>query len=362
MKLSPSLLCLSFLSLGGLLLTANAEVDTDAITEYLEGILEESGAPSISVAVGLNGKIAHQNAVGLAAMEPAIPAAPETVYRTGSIAKVITTVAAMQLIEQGKLSLETDVREFVPEYPAKVWTVTVENLLTHTSGIRHYARPDWIDGGAHSINYPSTLSALSIFKDDPLLFEPGTDYLYSTYAFTLLQAVIEAATGQDFEIYLKDNIWMPAGMAQTELERVSHPVPEFATGYIQIDAEGNIGPVEPHNVTYKYAGGGMLSTPTDLVKFVQALQNQKLLTTDSLNRMWQTPYADLQANQAYGWRTEENNGRQIIHMGGSISGFKSFLVFWPDSGLSIAVMSNRDNFDYRSKIAFHLGELYFEAL
>src|SRR5919109_3491269 len=169
----------------------------------------QSGAPGMSVAVVLDDRLAWSDGFGLADVENDVPARANTVYRIASISKPIAATAVMQLVERGRVSLDDPIQKYVPRFPAKGdQTITVRHLLTHTSGIRHYR------GGEmeSSREYETVIDALSIFQDDPLLFAPGTKYSYSTYAYNLLGAVVEAASGLNFETYLRTQVWGPAGM------------------------------------------------------------------------------------------------------------------------------------------------------
>lgn len=349
--------------------TAAAGESDRVMVDYLNRVRAETAAQSISVAILHRGEIAFNRAVGFADLERSIKATPETVYRTGSIAKVITVVAVMRSIEAGELSLGTNVRELVPEFREKKGDITIEHLLTHTSGIRHYSGWDYIPGGKLRREYASAADALRIFAEDNLLFEPGTGFRYSTYAFTLLQVALERATRSDFESYLREHIWRPAGMSHTSLERKDS---EFAVGYSRPNKytsgfgaknrKGHFEPEPQHGVSYKHAGGGMLSTPEDLVKFADAVHGGKLLSQNSTTTMLQKKYHRLEGsgNTAFAWRVDEQDGQPMIHMGGSIVGFKSFLVSWPAEELSIAVMVNQSDFPRREEIAFHLARIYRE--
>ncbi|HEY6136717.1 MAG TPA: serine hydrolase domain-containing protein [Thermoanaerobaculia bacterium] len=201
--------------------------------DYLHDIWKSSGTPGISVAVAVKGEIVYAEGAGMAELENQVPATPQTVWNIGSVSKVITAVAVMQLVERGQVSLDDPIQKYVPEFPVKPeGTITIRHLLTHTSGIRHYERGDFPGTPDNENTRPSTwIEGLKIFAGDPLQFAPGTRYLYSSYAVNLLQGVVERASGQPFEQYLAENIWRPAGMAATTFDVPTRIVPRRARSY-----------------------------------------------------------------------------------------------------------------------------------
>ena len=194
--------------------TADAPAITPAAARDIEQLaaeqLESAGIPGLSVAVGWDGAVRYSRGFGLADVELDVPVTPRTRFRTASIAKPMTAVAVMQLVQAGKLDLEADVRTYVPAFEEKPWPVTLRHLLCHQSGIRHYQR----DGEASGTqSYLSLTDSLAIFAGDELLFEPGTKYSYSTYAYTLLGCAVESASGTSYEAYMREHVWGPPGWA-----------------------------------------------------------------------------------------------------------------------------------------------------
>src|SRR5439155_19056924 len=153
----------------------------DAVERAISSEMSRQTIPGLSAAIAASGKIAWGGGFGMSDLENFVPAKASTVYRLGSISKPITAVAAMQLVERGKLDLDAAIQIYVPSFPKKPWPITVRQLLGHLSGIRHY-RGNEIESTRH---YASLVEGLAIFKDDPLLFEPGTKYSYTTYGYSL---------------------------------------------------------------------------------------------------------------------------------------------------------------------------------
>lgn len=324
---------------------------------YLEDLWHLTGTPGISVAVFSSGRLVFSEGIGYADLEHLAPATAQTVYNVGSVSKVITAVAVLQLVEQGKVSLDDPIQTYVSTFPEKSAPVTVWHLLTHTSGIRHYRDTDFPDESEHDMNwrtYESLKEALEIFQDDPLLFTPGEYYGYSSYATNLLQGVVETASGLGFEEYLRRYVWEPAGMLQTSLDVPDRIVPHRARGYLVGD-----GPVRKHpreNVTYKFAGGGMLSTAEDLARMGQALLEGHLLKPESVRKMWTPqldevvrfregePLREEEFQQTLMWRIRRGEaGRNYVNHCGSVKGFNACIAIYVDEELVVATADNADS-------------------
>src|SRR6478609_1445012 len=160
----------------------------------------------LSLAVLSDGELSYEGGVGYSDLENRVPAKAETSYRFASISKPLSAVLAMQLVEEGKLDLDKLVQDYCPEFPVKPWPIRVRHLLSHTSGIRHYKGDEALSTKA----YKSMVDALTIFKEDALLFEPATSMQYTTYGYTLLGCVMEKASGQSYKDALKQRVLDPA--------------------------------------------------------------------------------------------------------------------------------------------------------
>jgi len=293
--------------------------------------------PAISVAVAVGGKMRWANGFGIADLENFVPAKAATVYRLGSISKPITAVAVMQLVEKGKLDLNARVQKYVPQFPAKQWPVTVRHLLAHQGGIRHYRDYSEIN---HTLHYTDLLEPLKIFQNDPLQFEPGTAYLYSTYGYALLGAVAEAAAGMKFTDYIRERIFEPAGMRHTRPDDVFAIIPNRARGYRKVPGGGleNCALTDTSN---KIPGGGLCGTAEDLVEFAIHMNAGTLLKKETVEQMYTrqktregkpTPYG-------LGWQIIDGD-RQWIGHGGAQQGVRTLLLMLPNEGFSVAVMCN----------------------
>ena len=308
----------------------------------------------MSVAVVVDDRIAWSAGFGLADVEHGVPARADTVYRIASISKPVAATAVMQLVERGRVDLDAPVQRYVPAFPAKgEQTVTVRHLMTHTSGIRHYR-----DGEMESRDtYETVADALRIFKDDPLLFAPGTRYSYSTYAYNLLAGVVEAASGLSFEEYLRAQVWAPAGMAATYFDHVSAIVPKRARQYLRAGSSWRNAPYA--DLSNKWAGGGMLSTAGDLARFHIALDEGRLLKPSTLTEMY-TPFklADgTTTSYGLGWSVSaDGRGRTWVAHSGGATGGTTYLLRDPARRVAVAILCNVQNAPDLRALAIRLAD------
>ena len=328
-----------------------------AIRPFLESYRREPGGPpSISVAVAVDGEVVLASAVGWADEAEEIPATPETRYRTYSISKAVTSVAILQLVESGAVSLDDPVRKYVPQFPDKGQPITVGQLLTHTSGIRHY-KPNAGEISSRE-EYPSLADSLAVFGDDPLEFAPGTGYRYTSFGFNLLTGVIESASGQSFGDYLAERVFGPAGAHHSGLDRATQPDPGRATAYWQPGRRIAKLP----NVSGRYGSSGVLSTPSDLARILIALEDDRLLRPETRERMLTAPYPELAADQALGWNLEGEGCRQVAYRSGAGTGYTGLLIHYPRLGIGGAVLANRNQWKKRVPVLEGILDYYVERL
>ncbi len=331
---------------------ADDAVDARAKAQ-LDALLRTSAAPSLTAAVARGGEIVWTYAAGLADRERAIAATPRTVYNVGSVSKAMTAVAVAKLIEQGRVRLDDPIQRYVPSFPDKGAPITLEHLVTHTSGIRHY-RPHDFPGAPWAENdrpYRSVADAIAVFKDDRLLFPPGKFYFYTSYGVNLLQGVVEAASGQGFEQFLREQVWTPAGMTATSLDVAGRPVAGRARGYET--RNGALVPTADVDVSYKYASGGMLSTAEDLARLGAALNYGKILGpagTDALFRVHlpvvrtfhvDGPPTTEKFQMALLWRiVHRADGHDFVYECGTFNGFNACVLDYRAEDLVVSMIFN----------------------
>lgn len=314
----------------------------EAIRRAVQAEMAARNIPGLSVAVAEDFTLVWAEGFGKADLENGIAVKPATLFRLGSISKPITAAAVMQLAERGRLDLDAPIQKYVPDFPRKEWPITARELLSHTAGIRHYAGRE-IESTRH---YTGMVESLAVFKDSDLLFEPGTRFSYSTYGYTLLGAVVEAASGARFMDYVKENVFAPAKMGATREDSVFDIIPGRTRGY----RRGPGGAIENcglADTSYKIPGGGMLSTPADVIRFAIAMQRGVLLKPDTVKQMF-TPvrlHDGATAPYGLGWFVHETGGKKLVEHTGSQQGTATVLLTIPAEGLSVAVFSNLEGAD-----------------
>jgi CubicO group peptidase (beta-lactamase class C family) len=254
---------------------------------YLERLSAESASPGVSAAVMVNGQVVFSGGVGVADLESQEPQTGSTVHNIGSLSKTQAVVAVMQLVERGKVRLDAQIQEYAPWFPRKPQPITLRQILTHTSGIRHYKQGDFGPTGVNAFrHYDKFEESTHFWRDDPLLFEPGTHWAYSSYAVDLMQAVVESASGQSYESYLTEHVWAPAGMVNTQLDLPARIVRHRGHGYVWNAKLGLMENAPNEDVSYKYAGGGVISSDEDLVRYGHALNSGVLLRPETIAEMY----------------------------------------------------------------------------
>ncbi|HEX8500494.1 MAG TPA: serine hydrolase domain-containing protein [Pyrinomonadaceae bacterium] len=297
--------------------------------------------PGMSVAVVSGGQPRWSNGYGVQDVENNVPAKASTVYRLGSISKPITAVAVMQLFERGRLDLDAPVQKYCPAFPEKQWPVTTRLLLGHLAGVRHYKSDEEFNSTRF---YASVTEGLAMFKDDPLLFEPGTKYNYTTHGYSVLGCVVEGASGQKFADFVRENVFKPAGMERIRVDSVADIIPGRAQGYRTTD-KGELTNSPLADNSYKVPGGGFVSTAEDLARFAAALQAGRLLKRETAELMYTKQKTKDGKETAYGlgWGVGERNGRRTVGHSGGQQRVSTFLHTQPDLGVAVVLMSNLEN-------------------
>jgi serine beta-lactamase-like protein LACTB, mitochondrial len=293
-------------------------VAIEQATALLESMLQDGVGPGISVAIGHQGEVIWAEGFGYAQVRDKKPVTTETLFRIGSVSKPLTAVGLMLLVQEGKLDLDADVRSYVPEFPEKRWPVTTRQLAGHLGGIRHYRGAEFLS----NVNYPRVRDGLGIFCDDALIAEPGTKHSYSSYGFNLISAAMETAAEQPFLEFMQERVFEPLGLKHTLPDHAAAELPQ-RTAYYQTLA-GKIVPALPVDNSYKWAGGGFLSTPSDLVRFQFAAQANTFLNAETRSEMFRSQKTADGKSTGYGigWRViqQPNLGTVVGHSGGSVGG------------------------------------------
>jgi serine beta-lactamase-like protein LACTB len=233
--------------------------------------------PGIAIAVARDGRIVWSEGFGWADLEQRVPVTPATEFRIGSISKSLTSAAVGLLVQEGKLDLDAPVQRYVPSFPVKRWPITTRLVAGHLAGIRHYRDDEFL----LYRHYDNVLASLDIFKDDSLLFEPGTRFSYSSYGWNLISAVIEGASGDDYLHFMRTRVFERLHLVHTRPDVLDTVIPHRTRYY---GRHGGTWLNEPAvDNSYKWAGGGFLSTAEDLVTYGSALLQPGFLDAETLS-------------------------------------------------------------------------------
>ncbi len=296
------------------------------------------GTPGLALAVAVDGKILYSESFGFADLEERVPVWPTTKFRIGSISKPLTATALMQLVEAGKLDLDAPVQKYVPSFPDKGAPITVRMVAGHLAGIRHY-KEDEMEIQRH---YDNILEALKIFENDPLVAPPGTKFSYSSYGFNLLSAVIESGSGEPFLSYMQQHVFTPMGLVHTTADQNTQII-EQRSRFYELAKDGHQENAPYVDNSYKWAGGGFLSTAEDLVRFGSTVMQPGFLKAGTLKTMFTPQKTKTGEPSPYGvgWFIRKSHSGKLVyeHSGGSIGG-TSQLIIYPDSHMVVALLTN----------------------
>lgn len=285
-----------------------------------------------SVLVARDTEIILNKGYGLANVEWQVPNSPTTKFRLGSLTKQFTSASILLLEERGKLSLEDHVKKYLPDAPPSWDAITIFHLLTHTSGIFNYtALPDFTTTMPLPLTPPQIVAKV---RDRALDFEPGSKMSYSNSGYIVLGMIIEKVSGESYASFVQKNLFDPIGMKDSGYDSSTTVIPRRASGYVR-------GPNGPSNAAYldmslPYAAGALYSTTEDLLRWEQALFGGTVLKPASLEKMT-TPF---KGNYALGVLVREHEGHRVVEHNGGINGFNTFLAYYPESRITIAVLGN----------------------
>jgi CubicO group peptidase (beta-lactamase class C family) len=334
------------------------------IEKATSSFMAANSVPGISVAVVQDGELVWSQGFGMADLENFVPATASTLFRLGSISKPITATAIMQLSERGKLDLEAEVQKYCPAFPKKEWPITSRELLGHLGGIRHYNPDGKGDIPDDSAKHFSTMEeSLQVFASDALVAKPGTKFHYSTYGYTVLGCVLEGAASERYVDFVKENVFAPAGMEETQADNFFAIVAHRSRWYHK-DKSGVVQNAGVLDSSYKIPGGGLISSADDMARFEIAIMADKLLKPATREVMW-TPQKAADGSPsgyALGWGNSKKFGLSLISHSGSQQGTSTSMILVPDRRAGVVVLANMDGVDATAlsteilKIALDLRE------
>lgn len=297
-----------------------------------------------SILVAHKGEIIHNQGYGMASLEFDVANTPKTKHRICSISKQFTAMAIMILHEKGLLKLDDSTKLYFEDYPELDERITIHHLLTHTSGLM-YRFGDCFEKelSANRSRFDRHEAMFKAYRSAPLLCEPGEAFHYSNYGYYLLACIVERASGQTYEAFLKLHIFEPLKMMNTGVERDKKIIKNLATGYYLTGDE--IIRFKPMNVDHAFGAGDLYSTVEDLFLWDRALNTHALVSQETLDMIF-TPYAfsgetgSAVNDYGYGWFIEEKFEQLRISHGGGGLGFITEIHRYPKEDLCIIILSN----------------------
>lgn len=324
-----------------LAVTLSSGVSAQDFKAQFDKIISESfpgDGPGCTAIVAKGDQVLYRTAVGMANIELEVPMKTDHVFRIGSITKQFTAAAILRLEEEGKLSVQDDITKYLPDYPTQGHRITVEHLLTHTSGIRSYT--DMPEFGAATRIDKSPTEFLPFFQDQPMDFAPGDKWRYNNSGYFLLGVIIEKITGKAYGDYIEEAFFRPLGMKNSHYGHNQPIVKGRAAGY----DKGNEGYLNSDflSMDLPYAAGSLLSTADDLYTWYKAVMTGKVLNPQSLAKA-HSPFKlndGKMTTYGYGWSLGDIQDSRVVEHGGGINGFLSASLYLPEEKVFVAVLSN----------------------
>ena len=304
------------------------------LTPYLESFGKKLGVTrsfSGFVLVAQHGNPVYARGFGYADRAAKTPNTIDTNFRVGSVTKQFTATAILVLQQDGKLSVDDPISKYLPDYPAVGRSITLHQLLTHTSGIPSYTELPGVMDAKAKPHTPKEL--LALFWDKPLDFAPGSQWAYSNSNYIVLGAIIEKVSGMSYTDFCAKRLFAPAGLTRTVVGDADG-MSDRGLGY-QPDGDDLVA-ADAIDMSVPYAAGAVRSTAGDLVKWAHALDGDSILTADSKARMYKVE----KNNYAYGWVVTEQEGHRIIGHDGGIDGFETMYLRVPDQDLVVVEWTN----------------------
>jgi CubicO group peptidase (beta-lactamase class C family) len=309
---------------------------------YIDSLIaanfDENG-PGGVLLVAKDGEPIYRKGFGFASLELEVKNDPSMSYRIGSVSKQFTAVAVLQLVQKGEIYLDDPVTKYLPDYNTYGETITINHLLSHTSGIPSYTEnPVFAE---KMFEDQSKKELIESFEKDSLLFKPGTDWSYSNSGYVLAGLVVEKVSGMDLNDYYQQFIFDPLEMNNTYIGTYDKVLPNTAYGYASA-ADGNYRPARYLSWTWPYAAGSIISSVDDMLKWDNALYTEKILNREMKAEAWKPFILDdgRLANYGYGWGVSRYLDTRIIAHGGGINGFVCMGIRIPKERVYVILLTN----------------------
>lgn len=311
------------------------------IEKYLDQLDNEDFSGTILVAH--KDEILQERSYGYSSLEYDVENKIDTKFNIASITKMFTAVATLQLYEQGTLELKKPIGNYLPDYPIKLVrdSITVHQLLTHTSGLNNFYISDWEK--IKNLDYKEISDFLPLFVNDTLLSKPGTKYDYSGSGFVVLGLIIEKISGDSYYNYVKQHILSPAQMFETTELEIDSIVKNKASGYTSMFGENKILKKNDYYLTKASPAGFYYSTVKDLFNFSKALRNYKLLEKGTTELMFEPKVKGYNTSLGYGIDVDNRYNQTILGHSGGWYGIHCELMDFMEDNYTVIILSNIDD-------------------
>lgn len=321
-----------------------------------EQFLIDQQIPGMAISVSQKGKMIWSKGFGYADVATQKKVDPSTTqFRVASISKTFTALAMAKLADDNKLDFDASLYTYVTDFPKKKYDFTVRQVGGHIAGIRHYNGLEFLLNKKMSI-----VEGLDVFKNDSLMFEPGTNYMYSTYGWNLLSVVVQNAAGEDYNEYMNNVVFSPLHMKNTSLGYSDKEMPNRTLFYVKENGEVKIGPTVSNE--FKAAGGGFVSTSEDLILFGYEIINPKTVSKASIAELVKGQITTKGKKTNYGIgvgvTNVKNNTLRYSHSGGGV-GATAYLLMYPEKDMVISILTNLSGANIR-KIVGELEAIFIE--
>jgi D-alanyl-D-alanine carboxypeptidase len=329
---------------------------TDEARIYLESRYPDGRTPGVSVLVACEGQTIFSYNSGMANIEWQQPISSNTSFRVGSISKPLTTVAILQLVEQGKIDLDNPISKYVPLLPNYMRAVTVRQLMSHTSGLPDILLTPLLLPLAR--DWVSKSQVIGMQAHTPTRSAPGEKFEYSNFNYILLAALIEHITDTKYGDYMDNAVFEPLDMTRSHYDARRTILTERAKGY-DLTPFGQLLNAENIDMSHASAAGALLSSANDLRTWAHLLMSGKLLKPEMLELAWspQTVQSADPSSYGLGFNTTIENGRRVIWHTGMTSGFQSAISMYPENGLTVIVLGNGLHLPGTGKAADSIAEI-----
>jgi len=336
-------------------------VDSERALEIAREVHERLENVGYQLYVSNRGQTVLEAQLGYARLEDSVPVAPDTRFLIMSVTKPFTGAALVKAVSAGLLDLDEPIAKYVADYPpGRDPKMTLRSLAAHTAGAPHFSHP--ARKALYVQHFPTATMAIAAIRDSSLTHDPGTAYEYSSSNYNLIAAALEKVSGQPFAVFLDSAVLSPLGLGNTELLDVQRPTPRLARNYTLFDLWtyadlDELQIVPTWDYSFNPAGGGMISTASDLARFGAAFLEPGFFTADELALFYTMISADPESPWSFGWFVGETDlGTRQIRISGATQGVMASLYVWPDEGIVGAAIVNSWTRKARD------GELIFAGL